>query len=318
MRKYGAYLIEPEVRALQEKPVHVAGASTDPATGVVSAGGKAVGVDLGDGEVVAGWPTPSRRLEIYSRTMKEWGWDDQALPGYIRSHVHRSRLDLSRGEMMLLPTFRLPTLIHTRSGNAKYLNEISHRNPLWVHSSDAERLGLATGDLARVTTEIGHFVNRVWVTESIAPAVVACSHHLGRWRLHEGEGSRWSAIRVSMRPHGSGVLLRQVERLGPFASADPDSKRIWWSDGGVHQNLAFPVQPDPASGMHCWHQRVVVETARAEDRYGDVFVDPTRSMEVYREWLRKCRPGPGPGGLRRPLWLDRPLRPAEEMFRTSR
>ncbi len=315
MRRYGAFLIEPEVRGLQEKPVQVEGASTDATTGVVSAGGKAVGVDLGGGEVVAGWPTPSRRLEIYSRTLDQWGWGDQALPGYIRSHVHRSRLDHARGEMMLLPTFRLPTLIHTRSGNAKYLNEISHRNPLWVHTSDAERLGLATGDLARVTTEIGHFVNRVWVTEAIAPHVVACSHHLGRWRLREGEGSRWAATRVSVREHGAGVLLRHVERLGPFASADPDSKRIWWSDGGVHQNLAFPVQPDPASGMHCWHQRVVVEPARAEDRYGDVFVDTTRSMEVYREWLRKCRPGPGPGGLRRPTWLDRPLRPADEMFR---
>jgi anaerobic selenocysteine-containing dehydrogenase len=315
MRRYGAYLIEAEVRDLQNKPV--AGEAADPVSGVVSANGKPVGVDLGDGEVVAGWPTPSRRLEIYSRTMRDWGWEDQALPGYIRSHVHRSRLDRGRGEMLLLPTFRLPTLIHTRSGNAKYLNEISHRNPLWVHTSDAARLGLATGDLARVTTEIGHFVNHVWVTESIAPGVVACSHHLGRWRINENEGSRWSATRVVFRPQGSGTLLRQVEGVGPFASADPDSKRIWWSDGGVHQNLTFPVHPDPASGMHCWHQKVVVEPAGLEDRYGDVFVDTTRSMEVYREWLRKCRPGPGPGGLRRPLWLDRPLRPAEEMFRTG-
>ena len=38
-------------------------------------------------------------------------------------------------------------------------------------------------------------------------------------------------------------------------------------------------------------------------------------MGIYREWLSKTRPGPGPGGLRRPLWLDRPLRPADEMFR---
>jgi len=82
----------------------------------------------------------------------------------------------------------------------------------------------------------------------------------------------------------------------------------------VHQNLAFPVHPDPISGMHCWHQKVVVAPAQAGDRYGDVFVDTRRSMEVYREWLALTRPGPGPGGLRRPLWLDRPLRPAEEMF----
>ncbi|HEX6739438.1 MAG TPA: formate dehydrogenase, partial [Vicinamibacteria bacterium] len=165
-------------------------------------------------------------------------------------------------------------------------------------------------------TAIGHFVNRAWVTEAIAPGVVACSHHLGRWRLHEKEGSRWSAPLVAFERRGeTGYLLRHASGLGPFRSGDPDSSRIWWSDGGVHQNLAFPVQPDPISGMHCWHQRVVVAPAAPDDRYGDVFVDTARSMEVYREWKATTRPEAGPAGLRRPLWLDRPLRPAEEMFR---
>jgi len=297
MSRKGAFLIEPDVRGLSEKP------ATAPA-----------GVEV-DGKVVAGFPTPSRKLEVYSRTMVDWGWADQAMPGYIKSHIHPSALARSRGEMVLLPTFRLPTLVHTRSGNAKYLNEISHRNPLWVHTSDAERLGLQTGDLVRVTTEIGYFVNRVWATESIAPGIVACSHHLGRWRLHANEGSRWSTPRVRFLKVEGGTLLRQVESLGPFKSADPDSSRIWWSDGGVHQNLAFAVHPDPISGMHCWHQRVVVARAPAADRYGDVYVQAGRSMEVYREWLAKTKPAPGPEGLRRPLWLDRPLRPAPEMFR---
>ncbi len=316
MRRHGAFLIEQNVHELQRKSVAVpADAKTDPASGLVSAGGKTLGVSIG-GEVVTGFPTPSRKLEVFSRTMKDWGWPEETLPGYIRSHVHRSALDAGKGELVLVPTFRLPTLIHTRSGNAKYLNEISHRNPLWVSTRDARRLGLATGDLVRVTTEIGYSVNRAWVTESIAPGVVACSHHLGRWRLHEGEGSRWSTPRVAFEKRGEhGHLLRQVEGVGPFSSADPDSSRIWWSDGGVHQNLTFPVHPDPISGMHCWHQKVVVAKAHAGDRYGDVFVDTARSMAVYREWLAKARPGPGPGGLRRPLWLDRPLRPAEEMFR---
>ncbi len=214
----------------------------------------------------------------------------------------------------------MPTLIHTRSGNAKYLNEISHRNPLWVHTSDAERLGLGTGDLVRVTTEIGYFVNHVWVTEAIAPGVVACSHHLGRWRLHDGEGQPLVGVGscITARRGGAALCCARSRASGPSTSADPDSSRIWWSDGGVHQNLAFPVHPDPISGMHCWHQKVVVGPARPEDRYADVFVETGRSMAVYREWLAMTRPGPGPGGLRRPLWLDRPLRPAESAFRLGR
>jgi anaerobic selenocysteine-containing dehydrogenase len=314
MSRQGAFLIESGTYGLQEKPVAPpAGAVTDPVSGTVSADGRPVGLAL-DGGVVAGWPTPSRRLEIYSRTLEDWGWGEEALPGYIRSQVHRSHIDPARGEMMLLPTFRLPTLVHTRSGNSKYLAEISHRNPLWIHTGDARRLNLRTGDLVRVTTAIGHFVNQAWVTEAIAPGVVACSHHMGRWRLRDAEGSRWATARVALERKDGGWLLRQVAAPGPFASSDADSSRIWWTDGGVHQNLTFPVQPDPVSGMHCWHQKVVVAAAAAGDRYGDVFVDTNRSMEVYREWLGRTRPGPGPGGLRRPLWLDRPLRPADSAF----
>ncbi len=315
MQRVGAFLVESDVVELHRKSVSVPeGAAVDAETGVVSHGGRAIGVRVDD-EIVAGFPTPSRKLEIYSRTLVDWKWPEQALPGYVRSHVHRSRL--AAGEMLLMPTFRLPTLVHTRTGNAKYLNEISHRNPLWLHTDDARRLCLETGALARVTTAIGHFVNRVWVTEAIAPGVAACSHHLGRWRLNPEEGSRWSAVTVRLERRGDGTLLRHAETLGPFASPDPDSSRIWWSDGGVHQNLAFPVQPDPVSGMHCWHQKVTIARAHPEDRYGDVYVDTGRSMEIYREWLAKTRPAPGPDGLRRPLWLDRPLRPAEEMFRLA-
>ena len=316
MRRFGAFLVESEAAPSHEAAVVPPPGSRRDGSGVVHVGEKAVGVEVG-GAVVAGFPTPSRRLEIYSPTLEEWGWGEEALPGYIRSHVHRDALSPERGEMVLVPTFRLPTLIHTRSGNAKYLAEIAHRNPLWMHPKDAARLGLVTGSLVRVATEIGYSVNRAWVTESIAPGVVACSHHMGRWRIHEGEGSRWSSSRVRLLETEGGWLLRQVEGPGPFRSADPDSLRIFWSDGGVHQNLTFPVHPDPVSGMHCWHQKVVVGKAAGGDRYGDVFVDPRRSMEVYRQWLALARPGPGPGGLRRPLWLDRPLRPAPEAFRVA-
>ena len=51
-----------------------------------------------------------------------------------------------------------------------------------------------------------------------------------------------------------------------------------------------------------------------KDKYGDIFVDTQKSKKVYQDWLSKTRPSPGPQGLRRPLWLKRPLRPKEESF----
>ena len=266
-----------------------------------------------DGPV--GFPTPSGKLEIHSSTLAEWGHEDKAVPDYIRSHVHWRELNEVSGELVLLPTFRLPTLIHTRSGNAKWLQEISHTNPLWIHPEEAGRFGIANGELVRVTTRIGHFVPRAWITEGIHPGVVACSHHAGRWRLHrQVGGERLATALVGIERSDRTFFFRQRSGIEPFESRDPDTGRVWWKEAGVNQNLAFPVQPDPVSGMHCWHQKVRVEPARPDDRYGDVFVDLSRSDEIYREWLAHTTPAPGPGGLRRPLWLNRPLKPDPEAY----
>src|SRR6185503_18554651 len=127
MRKYGAFLVESGVYASHEKAPSAAereGAQVDPVTGVVTKAGAAVGVEI-EGRAAVGFPTPSRKLEFYSRTLKDWKWPEHAVP---------------------------------------------------------------TGELLRIETEIGHFVDRVWVTEAIRPGVIACSHHLGRWRLQESTG----------------------------------------------------------------------------------------------------------------------------------
>lgn len=319
MRKYGAYLIDEEIYRAHETKLATADledAAIDYDTGVIVRGGAAIGVRVGGVDCV-GFPTPSRKLEFFSRTLRDWKWPECAIPGYIKSHVHREEIDREAGEMLLLPTFRLPTLVHTRSGNAKWLYEISHRNPLWLHPEDARRFNVATGDLLKLHTEIGYFIDKVWVTEGIRPGVIACSHHLGRWRLSEDSGGeRWSSALVDIRQVEPGKwMMRQVHGVRPFTSDDPDSERVWWKDAGVHQNLVFPVQPDPISGAHCWHQKVRVEKPAGDDRYGDVFVDTDKSHEAYRRWLSLTRPAPGPGGLRRPLWLARVYRPAIEAFR---
>jgi len=318
MRKYGAFLIEEGSYRAHEKPIaagDLKDASVDPTSKVASRGGAAIGVEV-DEQVMAGFPTPSRKLEFYSKTLRDWKWPEYALPTYIRSHVHPSNIDRERGEMLLLPTFRLPTLVHTRSGNAKWLYEISNRNPLWLNPRDARRLGVATDGLLKVATEIGYFIDKVWVTESIRPGVIACSHHLGRWRLkEESGGERWSSGLVELsHPREGTWMMRQVHGVRPFASSDADSSRIWWQDAGVHQNLIFPVQPDPISGQHCWHQKVTVSKPGPEDRYGDICVDTQKSHEVFRRWLAMTRAAPGPGGLRRPLWLARAYKPAPEAF----
>jgi anaerobic selenocysteine-containing dehydrogenase len=336
MRRYGAFEIRRKIGAIHEQEVPPAEledvrvewngrvytrAPATPTTNVVpqplpegdAEGRRAAGVVVDD-KVLRGFPTPSGRLEFYSRTLAQWGWPEYAIPGYIQSQVHPSKL--AADQMPLIPTFRVPVQIHTRSGNAKWLDEIANTNPLWIHTSDAARLGVATGDLVRVETDIGYFVVKTWVTEGIRPGVVACSHHMGRWRLGD-VGQRQLTAVVSLNRHDDRWTMARRNGVRPFESADPDTRRIWWTDVGVHQNLTFAVHPDPISGMHCWHQAVRVRKADAQDRYGDIQVDTARAHQIYREWLALTRPADqfSPDGTRRPYWLMRPLRPAAAAYR---
>jgi anaerobic selenocysteine-containing dehydrogenase len=269
-----------------------------------------------DGRILRGFPTPSGRLEFYSSTLEAWGWPEYALPTYIRSHVHPDLL--ADDQKILISTFRLPVQIHTRSANAKWLDEIAHTNPLWIHPVDAGPLDLETGDLVRVETEIGHFVVKAWVTEGIRPGVVACSHHMGRWKLTD-DGQRQLMATVGLSRNGSGWEMRRKSGVGAYESADPDTGRIWWTDVGVHQNLTFPVHPDPVSGMHCWHQAVRVRRAGPADACGDIRVDTERSKRAFERWLTKARPASenSPDGNRRPRWLIRPLKPTREAYRLA-
>jgi anaerobic selenocysteine-containing dehydrogenase len=333
MRKYGAFEIARNIyEPYEQAPVAAAleGAHVDPVSGVIRSKaqlphaansvpmpavpanehGAPVGVMI-DGKPHVGFPTPSCKLEFYSRTLKEWRWPEYAIPGAVRSHVHQDEMDRDRGDFVLVPTFRLPTLIHTRSGNAKWLYEISHSNPIWMNPADAARHGFVTDALVKLNTEIGYFVGKVWVTEGIRPGVLACSHHMGRWRLAtDTGGDRWSTGLASLDTSARGRWRLRIEQgVSAFASDDPDSERVWWTDAGVHQNLASPVHPDPVSGAHSWHQKVRIEKAGADDQYGDVFVDTEKAHAVYRAWLGMARPAPGPGGLRRPLWFLRPYKP---------
>ena len=319
MRKYGVFKVSDGTYSRgHERPL-----SPDERTGTQQSGdgstllrdGMVAGVVV-DGIPRAGFSTPSRRLEFYSPTLAAWGWPEHAVPRYLPGHVHWRELKPEEGEFDLLPNFRLPTLVHTRS-TVKWLYEISHSNPLWISTRDARAHGIETGDLVRVRTRIGFFVTRAWVTEGIRPGVLGMSHHLGRWRLQEDAGGARSATAlVTIAREGAGLYrMRQVHGAQPFSSNDPDSQRIWWNEVGVHQNLTFAVQPDPVSGMHCWHQRVRLEKAAPNDRYGDIEVDTEQAHEAYKEWMRRTRPAPGPEGLRRPLWFDRPLRPVAAAYR---
>jgi anaerobic selenocysteine-containing dehydrogenase len=85
------------------------------------------------------------------------------------------------------------------------------RCTVWVHPSDAERLGLADGGQARVSSKVGDLTAPVEVTEEIMPGVVSIPHGWG----HDAPGMRMSVAS---------------------------------EHAGVNSNLLAPTDVDPLSG----------------------------------------------------------------------
>ena len=172
--------------------------------------------------------------------------------------------------------------------------------------------------MVSVQTEIGYFIVKAWVTEGIRPGVVACSHHMGRWKpMEQASGQRQLMSTVKFDHRGSNWEMERKGGVQPFESSDPDTKRLWWTDVGVHQNLTFPVHPDPVSGMHCWHQAVKIQKAKTSAHYGEIVVDTDKAHQIFKSWLETTRPADlySPDGTRRPYWLLRPLKPAKKVYK---
>ncbi|MBI5625582.1 MAG: molybdopterin-dependent oxidoreductase, partial [Nitrosomonadales bacterium] len=286
MKYYGVYVdtskpktFEVYQRALSEK--QLAGTRTDEKTGVIyktDDKGKEIAIGLMVGQVaVRGFATPSRKFEIYApeveRIARKSGMQDDGLPAYQPIPSHQNLLE----ERFILTTFKWNVHTQGRTASQKYLSEIVHDNPMWMHSSAAAKLGVKTGDFVELTTyrpvsgklgdqayhgtgeKIGSANIRVFVTNGIHPKVAAVSNSLG-WmsggRASQGiRGRREDIAAKSIAPDAAAAF-------GPQSDIDDLEYGLWWDEknggrgNGVNINALLPINPSPLVGMQSWFDTV--------------------------------------------------------------
>ena len=233
---------------------------------------------LHNGKPRRGFATPSRKFQIFSQDVadaaKALAFPEPygaGMPGWFAvpsiaamgpDHLH-------------LVTFKWNVHTQGRSVSQKLLMEIVHHNPLWMHTSAAEKRGLKTGDLVEITTwrgqahaykhhadkpgdAVGKAVVPVYVTEGIHPRVIALSNSLGNFahgRAADGKRGR--------REDFAGFDAQVI-------AEDQDlSEDLWWGQGqglwsrltgsgnglgvGYNINAILPIYPSPLVGMQGWY-----------------------------------------------------------------
>jgi len=313
---------------------------------------KSIGL-VKDKKVLGGFHTLSKKLEFFSEWLAdEWKWPEYAIPIYPRNEeenekmvhlvtqVHHKHMKADN-EFALNTIYRLPYNIHTRSVNSKHLMEISqNHNPIWIYTTDAEKLGIKRGDAVKVQIQdtltgikSGHFIAMAVPTEATRPGVLACSHHAGRWKLKESVNIPGFEHKLGVM--GLGAPLFEMTNDGKVATMHPkagihprhdiwqfkeyneDLAYIWW-DGlsGAWQNAVAPVHPDPIAGNHGWHQKVIITKASGDEVIGDIQVNYENNNKVYKAWRDDLtRPLVAGDTWRRPYHMKRPVKPSQKAYR---
>ncbi len=305
MRKYGVFKVDDKAYSRGARDSAVDERPTAP------------GVDVSTACARAGFNTPSRKLEFYSPTLAEWGWPEHAIPRYVPGHVHWR--DLERAAGRVRPAAELPAADadpHALAGEVA-VRDLARQPALdrdrgrgdARHRDRRPREGAHADRLLR-HARLGHRGHPARRRRHVAPPRALAAER-GR-----GRRARRVGARAHRRQTAGRYKMRQVHGAQPFESSDPDSARVWWSE-----SRRAP-EPDVPGAARSGERHALLAPARARSRRPARTIatatsssTPNESHRLYKEWMAKTRPAPGPDGTRRPMWFDRPLRPTAKAYK---
>ena len=290
---------EPYLRPLSAEQMQ--GAIVDEQTQVITKDGKGIGI-MHQGQPVRGFVTPSRKLEVKSEFVtkvarnedvsdlvalanskgknrpehhKPYNYDLSPWPIYVPISEHQ---DLEE-DQLVMTSFKWNVHNHGRTANLKWLSEIVHSNPAWIHPDTAERFNLENGDWIELTGYRSQTVDRflpglnlgsgpiekklripVVITWGIHPGAIAISNSLGHFEYSD------VALAKRQGPQGQSVGM---DAAG-YRDADWE-RNMWWEDksagdrkkwvqntgNGWAQNHILPISPDYISGQQAFNSTVV-------------------------------------------------------------
>jgi anaerobic selenocysteine-containing dehydrogenase len=126
---------------------------------------------------LAGFQTPSGKVEIVSSVLKEYGYDP--LPVYQEpAESPISRPDLAKSFPLVMTSgARTIAYTHSQYRNIPRLRRIVPEPLVQINPADAGPRGIHTGDMVRVSSPRGSIKLKAEVTDVILPGVVHIPHH---------------------------------------------------------------------------------------------------------------------------------------------
>ena len=322
MRKYGAFLIEDSVYRTHEQALaakELDGATVDPATQVVTKGGQAIGVEI-DGRAEHRLPDAVAQARVLLRDaqgVEVAGAGGAQLHPQPRPLVEPRPREGRDGAAAHVPAADAHP--HALGQREVALRDLAHQSALAPSRGRRARSAWPPATCSRSRTAhrplrrpgVGHRGGAARRRRVLASSrALAPARGRGRRALVHRAGRPQAA-----RARASGGCARSTAPR-PFTSEDPDSERIWWEDG---RRPPEPHVPRPArSGQR---PALLASEGHRVDGPAPTIATATcswtrtsRSRSIASGWRSRAR-RPGPGNLRRPLWLPRAFKPDASAYR---
>jgi anaerobic selenocysteine-containing dehydrogenase len=144
-----------------------------------------------------GFSTPTRKVELYSTRMKEWGYDP--LPKFREPPESPiSRPDLVKDYPYILITGMRPTaFFHSEHRQIPWLRELLPEPLVEIHPETAEKEGIKEGDWVVIESPRGRCYQRAKLTLGIDPRVIGAQH---AWWFPEKEAPEhgWKESNINL------------------------------------------------------------------------------------------------------------------------
>jgi anaerobic selenocysteine-containing dehydrogenase len=161
-----------------------------------------------------GFNTPSKKVEIFSETMAQYGYDP--IPTFREPMESPfSRPDIAEKYPLILITGpRTQAYTHSRYRNLPSLKKLYPEPIVEIHRQTGQSLGIKDEDMVRVETLRGSITVKTRFTEDIHPKMVSMLHG---WSIESGANANWltdnnAVDPVSSFPEHRAVLCRIMKK----------------------------------------------------------------------------------------------------------
>jgi anaerobic selenocysteine-containing dehydrogenase len=153
-----------------------------------------------------GFHTPSKKVELFSSRLAEWGFDP--LPVYHEPPESPvSAPDLAQSYPFVLTNHKLPSFKHAGDRMIESLRRVHPQPIVHIQTDTAKSLGISEGDWVYIETKRGRIKEKANLVSAIDPRVIIADH--GWWfpekdaaSLHGWAESNLNVLTYSDRPWG--------------------------------------------------------------------------------------------------------------------